>query len=499
MRDRILLVTGRNAAPYVRKKASGRVHVCGIDVAALLSPERLFEELSKLDLSMYSMVIVPGLVSGNTLGLSKRLGIPVCKGTKHHSEIPLLLASLGEIKLSSVLPADFALERKVRESVERQLADACKPGKKFLMKIGRKNSVYLGGDYPMRVVAEIPDAPFLSKKELQSRAKYLVKNGADIVDIGMVSGVDNSGKIAGIVKTLRNTVGVPLSIDSMNPSEILAGVKAGVDLVLSIGEGNMEVAAKICVPFVVVPVGKNGRLPEKAENQVRKLGLLARKFKGKKVILDPVLSPLNHGFVESVKALSLLRRKYPKTPLFMGAGNVTELMDADSVGVNALLAGIASEIGVELLFTVEASAKTRGCVRELATAAKMMHLAGRQAKSPKDLGLNLLWLKDKRSIETSTDSSLSKLRFIEVANIPSKIEQDFYRIFIKDSKIHVVEYKKGRPARGYRGVSSEALYKKVCSESRISSEHAAYLGKELAKAEIALKLGKNHVQDEDLF
>jgi dihydropteroate synthase-like protein len=270
-------------------------------------------------------------------------------------------------------------------------------------------------------------------------------------------------------------------------------------MVLSIGESNMEIAAKIGVPFVLVPVCKNGRLPESAEDRVRKLEMLAEKFKGKKVILDPVLSPLNHGFVESIKALSLLRKKYPKTPLFMGAGNVTELIDADSVGINALLAGIASEIGVELLFTVEASAKTKGCVRELSTAARMMHLAKKQGKSPKDLGLDLLSLKDKTKTELIEDPKAGRLKFIEASDSTPKMEKNYYKIYTKDSRIFVVEYKDGKPASGFKGTSSEALYKKICSTSKIHPEHAAYLGKELAKAEIALKLGKNYVQDEELF
>jgi len=499
MRNRILLVTGREAAPYVQSKVKNRVHVCGIDVAALLSMERLFEELSKLDLSSYSLIIVPGLVSGDLSQLSRKLGVQVCKGTKHHSEIPLLLANLSEIELSSVLPADFAIEKKLKNTVERQLSEAFKPGRKYLMKVGSKNPVYLGGEYPMQVVAEIADAPLLSKAELNEKAKHYVNCGAGIIDIGMISGVDNSSKIASIVNSLRSCVNVPLSIDSMNSKEILSALNARVDLVLSVGESNMEIASKIDVPFVVVPIGKNGKLPKKAEDRVRKLAGLAERFKGKKVILDPVLSPLNHGFAESVKALSLLRKKYPKTPLFMGAGNVTELLDADSLGVNALLAGLASEIGVELLFTVEASAKTQGSVRELSTAAKMMHLARKQGKSPKDIGLNLLSLKDKTKTELVEDPKTSGMDFIEVSNSNPKMEKDYYRIYIKDSKILVVEYKDGKPANGFKGTSSEALYKKICSKGKISLEHAAYLGKELAKAEIALKLGKNYVQDRELF
>jgi dihydropteroate synthase-like protein len=183
----------------------------------------------------------------------------------------------------------------------------------------------------------------------------------------------------------------------------------------------------------------------------------------------------------------------------MGAGNVTELIDADSVGVNALLAGIASELGVALLFTVEASAKTYGSVSELSTAAKMMYLAAKRAKNPKDIGINLLKLKDKRALELIEDARADKLKVILSESRPPTLEDASYRIYLKEGKIFAVEYGKKGPVRKYTGISAEALYKKICSTVKISAEHADYLGKELAKAEIALKLGKNYIQDEDLL
>ena len=48
----------------------------------------------------------------------------------------------------------------------------------------------------------------------------------------------------------------------------------------------------------------------------------------------------------------------------------------------------------------------------------------------------------------------------------------------------------------FEGTSAERLYKKVLHEQLVSvMEHAAYLGKELERAEQALKSGKEFVQD----
>ena len=89
--------------------------------------------------------------------------------------------------------------------------------------------------------------------------------------------------------------------------------------------------------------------------------------------------------------------------LFVGVSNVTELMDADSVGVNALLARLSSEVGASILLATEKSDKARGSVGEEATAAKMMFLAKKRGSVPKDLGVDLLVLKDKRNREEPYD------------------------------------------------------------------------------------------------
>jgi len=52
----------------------------------------------------------------------------------------------------------------------------------------------------------------------------------------------------------------------------------------------------------------------------------------------------------------------------------------------------------------------------------------------------------------------------------------------------------------FRGNNAKGLYKDILSRNLIQDyTHAAYLGMELGKAEIALKLGKNYIQDEPLF
>ena len=116
------------------------------------------------------------------------------------------------------------------------------------------------------------------------------------------------------------------------------------------------------------------------------------------IIADPVLDPPLQGLALSLQRYLLFRQDHPDIPLFFGAGNVTELMDADTVGVNALLAALGAETGASILFTPEYSGKAAGSVHELALASRMMLLARERHAPPKDLGLDLLILKEKRRL-----------------------------------------------------------------------------------------------------
>jgi tetrahydromethanopterin S-methyltransferase subunit A len=58
----------------------------------------------------------------------------------------------------------------------------------------------------------------------------------------------------------------------------------------------------------------------------------------------------------------------------------------------------------------------------------------------------------------------------------------------------------GRPDMIFRGTSAEKLYREILAHKIISlQDHAAYLGSELAKAEIALKNKLDYEQDEELM
>jgi dihydropteroate synthase-like protein len=365
----------------------------------------------------------------------------------------------------------------------------------------------------MRVIAEIVNAPTLDIESVEDRARYYEAEGADIIDIGMLAGKPHTEAVGELVRAVRSASSLPVSIDTLDPSEIEAAANAGVDLVLSVDRGNMEEVASYVseIPVVVLPSDmRQGFLPKGAEERVAFLMeniQAARDLGIEKIIADPVLEPaIKPGLLESLRAYQLFRREDPSTPVLYGLGNVTELIDADSTGVNGLLTALASEVEANLLFIPEYSTKARGSVRETAQAARMMFLAGRRERPPKDLGVDLLVLKEKRWTEAPYDRSAEKGVEILDAKGEDDLELDrlgWFEIRVDRERklIIATHYEEGEgPHMFVRGRDAQQIYQTIIREGLIGKyDHAAYLGKELMKAELSIRLGRSYRQDEPLF
>jgi len=499
MKKKILLVTGRNAekdlGDYV-KEFPVRIHACKENVAALLSPNGILNELLKADLGGISTIIVPGAVRGDVSVIQEKLEIPVWKGPRNLVDLPFVLEKVSSgTELSPEIPADELLENEMKIEIEKELEKAYKP-EKFSMEIGKK--VFLGSGIS-HVIAEIPFAPLTDEKSIRFMADYYEKAGAEIIDIGMLAGEDSSRKVAEIVEAVRDSTDLPVAIDSLQEKEILAAVDADVDLVLSLDLTNYKISNSLDIPAVIIPRDEKGKIPKKIDDRIKIIENLMGKVEN--FIADPVLEPPNLGLVGSLGSYMEFRKRYPDVPMLMGAGNVTELMDADSPGVNALLASMASELEIDLLFTTEASKKTFGAVRELSTAVKMAYLAKVRRQAPKDLGMDLLVLKDKTEVPQVDTQRFDAIKPIDVeGGEESGIDAFEFRVYLEDGKINVIYLRGNDPGLRFRGTQAKDLYIEITKRGLVENvEHAAYLGRELSKAEIALGLGKNYVQDKYLF
>ena len=482
----ILIATGRLAQQTVREAVveNADVLVLDIEVAAFITPGLL---RSALPAKRYDLILIPGLVSSDFTDLEERCETQIRLGPRHAYDLTSVLSCVGELELSKTIPACEFLSTKMREDARSHLKEHERGATPAFEICGRK----IGGDSRMKVMAEIAGATAMPEESLVEKIREFEEKGADIIDLGatMDCSVDD---VIRSVKIAKATTELPVSIDTLDPDLIVAGIESGVDLVLSLNSSNTDATAGAVLEHgtavVIIPdQGDPGSLFRNIE-YAKEIGI-------EKIIADPVLDPVGHGVVESIYRYRDFRKQDKATPLFFGVGNVTELIDADSVGVNALLTGIASELGADILFTPEHSDKARGSIAELVTASQMMVLATERRSSPKDLGIDLLILKEKRYLPDAEVPEKSIL-----ASPKSKWAPDpsgCLRIEIaRGGRVIIVTHAKATLI----GTDVCRILTTAIEMGLLSRlDHAGYLGRELTKAKLALDLEWNYVQDEEFL
>ncbi len=466
---RILLPTGTATYTIVKKAASGidaDVVVTG-EIASFLSPGLLTAIVRQ---GTYDMVIVSGMSTASFEEVEKETGVPVYRGPRHAADLALVLPLIGTITLSRTIPADDLLADIRRREAQSKVHEGEQgAGFQYLIR-----SVKIGGGSRIKVLAEIMDAH--KEPDLPGRVQGYFAAGADIVDLGF--GFDATPQAVTRCFSLLNNIDGPLAVDSQDPDLIRAAL-CRADIVLSLQEENIPLVgsdvARSGACAVVVP----GRSTlEKNIEMAESAGITC-------IIADPLLQPAGSGVVKSMCS-------FPACvyPLFFGAGNVVELLDADSPGANALLAACARELDCAIIFTSEHSDKTSGSVGEMRRATEMMVLAANRPY-PKDLGIDLLVIKEKRR-RREPPVTCSDVR--DAAPVPDELVYDpcgNFRIGLDGDEI-VAEIH----GRAVRGRSWADIFYTILSEGDVSRlDHAAYLGKELYKAELALKFGRSFEQD----
>ncbi|WP_457754182.1 dihydropteroate synthase-like protein [Thermococcus sp.] len=501
---KILLVTGKLAEPLVRKYGRGcDVFVTPVSVAAFLTPKLIVHYLKKAGIKSedYDLIIIPGLVRDSAQIIEDELGIPAFKGPRYAFDLPQVLKALKEgFKLSKEVPADDLFQRNALKKVEDvknktknkvYIEKALKKPYNFLI-----GNLPIGFDFPHRILAEIVDAPKLSLNEVISKAVYYLESGADIIDIGMVSGETNLDFIE-LIPEVRDALrergyGAPVSFDSLNTKEIERALDLA-DLFLSIDESNLEelVTEK---PVVLIPTNqKKGFFPRNPHERVEFLEMLKEKALDlgyKRIIPDLILEHIPN-LARSITAFQLYRGRNLNDILLAGVGNVIELIDADSIGINAVMAGFAKELKVSLLLTTEVSPKCIGAVKELRRALDMMLF-----DMPKDLGFDLLILKEKRSEKVEYEV---KSPIIEARERKVKPEDIYFRIFTREEKIWVIAHKGTGQILTIVGEEPNAIIDTILEHFQISPRHTFYLGRELERAKTALRLKRSYIQEVELF
>lgn len=439
-RERILFVTGRLAEAALREflpplaKKVGfdyEIAVLGISVAALMHVKWVKRKLTVPE--GITRVIVPGWCNGDLSELTAQFGVFFELGPKDLFDLPEYFGQQGR---------------------ERPVLD----------------------DFSIEILAEINHAPLLSEDELLNQAESYRRSGADLIDLGCIPG-ESWTNIAQSVKRLRQE-GFRLSVDSFERREVEAAVEAGAELVLSCNRTNVDWASQLPVEFVVVP--DEIRVIDSWTETLQQLAQAGRTFR-----LDPILEPIGFGFTASLERYYEIRRRHPATSMMMGIGNLTELTEVDSAGVNFLLAAICEELQVGSVLTTEVVNWARSSVREFDQARRLVRHSVKNRVLPKYIGSQLVALRDPKIRAIGHDA---------LQGIANQLTDPNFRIFAERGEIHLMN------RDGYwHGPDPYEVFDQMTAEvGTLTGEHAFYLGMELCKARTALTLGKQYRQDETL-
>lgn len=443
---RILFVTGRLAEyglQEVLNKLSQQLMfkyelmVMPITVAALMTPAWIARHLQIPD--YIDLIIIPGYCDNNLEELQQTTSVPIELGPHDLRKLP------QHFGLGYQPPDDYGL-------------------------------------YDIEILGEINHAPRLSMDSILEQAHTLKSSGADYIDVGCDPGSIWSG-VGDCVKQLVDA-GFKVSIDSLNPIEISNAVQAGAALVLSVNSSNRDAAVDWGVPVVVIPddLATLAGLDDTVE-------FLATA--GVPVRLDPILEPIGCGFTTSLERYIQVRKRYPDAEMMMGIGNLSELTDVDSAGVNTLLLGICQELGIRSVLTTEVINWARSSVRECDIARRLVHYSVNHRVPPKHLETELLTLRDEEA------TSFGKKALDKLSN---SIKDPNYRIYAEEDEIHLIS-----AGLHLHDKDPFKLFERLASGEKqdkpphnLDASHSFYLGYEMAKALTAITLSKQYTQDQSL-
>ncbi|KUO67446.1 MAG: dihydropteroate synthase [Alphaproteobacteria bacterium BRH_c36] len=435
MADKLLFLTGHLAEARLNgtlselglAKDSYAVRNVGVKVAALMT-EKILKNRLEAPLNA-DRVILPGRVRMNLEALSDHFGVSFALGPEELIDLPQYLGRGGK-------PPDLSR-------------------------------------YDINIFAEIVEAPEVPLDQLVARARQHKAAGADVIDIGCRPDVAFP-HLEEAVRALKSE-GLKVSVDSGDMDELRRGAQAGADFVLSLDEDNLDVVAgTACIPVLVgKPHGDLDSLVRAIEKA--KAGNIPH-------LADPILDPIHFGFSQSLLRYADLRRRCPNVEILMGTGNLTELTEADSQGLTAMLIGICSELHIRNVLIVQVSPHTRRTLEEHDAARRLMFRAREDNALPKGYGGGLLSLHDLRPFPQTPE---------EIAEAAAAIKDANFRIQAGVDGVHIYN-RFGHHA----DADPFELFPKLGVEDDAS--HAFYLGYELAKAEIARALGKRYSQDRPL-
>lgn len=433
--EHIVFLTGRLAQPSLERVLSAidnapftwETRDIGLQVAGLMTADMVRRRLPLPVVA--DRIIVPGRCRGDVEALSAHYGMPVQRGPEELKDLPRFFNRAAKaVDLSA---------------------------------------------YEVAIFAEIVDAPRLTVAQIVERAQAYQADGADVIDLGSLPDTP-FGHLAESVQALK-ALGLQVSVDAVDPQDLLRGGRAGADYLLSLTLDTLWVADEVAATPVLIP-----RTPTDEDSLHEAVRLMQQR--GKPFIADAILDPIPFGLAASIVRYHRLREAFPEVAIMMGVGNVTELTEADTSGINAVLFGLCAELDVAAVLTTQVSGHARRAVREADWARRIMHAARSRQMLPKGLNDALMTVHDKHPFPDAP---------AEIAATAAQVRDPNFRVQVSAQGLHVYNRDGLRTGQG-----AFELWPQLGLQQ--DAPHAFYMGVELAHAEIAWRLGKRYVQDQPL-
>lgn len=433
--DHIVFLTGRLAEKSLLRVLesmapapfSWEIREIGLQVAALMTADMIRRRVPAPLAAQ--RVIVPGRCRGDVAALTEHYGVPFERGPEEVKDLPQFFGREAK-------PVDLSR-------------------------------------YETEIFAEIVDAPRLDLDGIAARARDYAAQGANVIDLGCLPETPFP-HLEDAVRRLK-AEGYRVSVDSMHTDELLRGGRAGADYLMSLNLDTLWIADE--VPSTPILVARDSRDPASLDAAIERFTARARAF-----LADPILDPIPFGLATSIARYVRLRERYPDVAIMMGIGNVTELTEADTSGINAVLLGMAAELRVSAVLTTSVSLHARRAVREADIARRVMHAAREAQVLPKGIDGDLATVHAKRPFPYSP---------AEIDEFARQVRDPNFRVQVSAEAIHVYNrdghLRGGDPFEFYSDLHLEA-----------DGGHAFYMGVQLARAEIAWRLGKRFDQDQPL-
>ncbi len=213
---------------------------------------------------------------------------------------------------------------------------------------------------------------FLNPNNSIKHAKQMVKDGADIIDVGgessrpgsdAVSEEEELGRVSQIIKKLKDEIKVPISIDTYKPKVAEECIKLGASIINDINglrnEEMVKVAAKYKAPVVIMHMKGSPKTMQKnpeykdvikeikqfLAKQIKK----AKKAGIKDIIIDPGI-----GFGKTTEHnLHILKNlsefKELKCPILVGPSRKSFIGNITGLPVNERLEGTLAAISIAIM------------------------------------------------------------------------------------------------------------------------------------------------------